>query len=95
MHFGNDNPCLYTSLLTFMHGFLSGQGEIVQHHRELQITLLVPSNFEEFVARRLGYKGLGMGWQSLIPQHAGGEQAAFDLFFELVAACERQHLPPA
>lgn len=95
MHFGNDNLCPYTSLLAFMHGFLSGQGEMVSHQRELQTTLLVPADFDRFVARHFGYKGWGMGWQDLIPRHTSGEQAAFDLFFELVAACERQYPPPA
>ncbi len=93
MYFGNDNPNLYTSLLVFMHGFLSGQGEIIQHHCELPVSFLVPSDFEQFVARHFHYKGLGMGWRDLIPRHADGEQAAFELFFELVTAYDRQHQP--
>ena len=73
MYWGNsDHP--FTSLIAFVSGVHVGGGP-----------QLVPGEFHQFVAQRLGGSWpSAKGWMSLIREHTASEREAFELFFQLL-----------
>ena len=54
---------------------------------------LVPHDFHRFVAEYYGeeHPAGGRGWSWFVREHASDDQAAFRLFFELLAEYDRRH----
>jgi hypothetical protein len=79
MYFGSsDYP--FTSLLAFMSGVRIGGGPT-----------LIPDDFDQFVAERLGERWpTGKSPSSFIREHTASEKEAFELFFQLLDEYENK-----
>jgi hypothetical protein len=83
--FWGDRRHLFTSLVAFMAGYGCGCGA------RPTIDELLPSDFHDFVAKRLSVPDPGTkGWSGLIAAHTRSEKEAFELFFRLRSEYERQ-----
>ena len=92
LYLGADNDS-FTALCGFIGGYQSGFWAGSEPHASTAAdACLVPSEFHRFVTERYGreYPDGGKGWQSFVREHADSEQAAFRLFFELLAEFDRQ-----
>lgn len=92
MYLGPDNDS-FTALCGFLSGYQSGYWA----GAKLQVATpadacLVPHDFHRFVTEHYGreYPYGGHGWQHFVREHTDSEQAAFRLFFELLAEYDRQ-----
>ena len=93
LRLGADNEC-FTALCGFITGyevgFHAGLGAQTSGAADAR---LVPAGFGRFVTEYYGrkYPDGGRGWQNFVREHADNEQAAFRLFFKLLAEYELRH----
>lgn len=95
LYLGADDSS-FTALCGFIVGYQSGfRAASSQPHAPAVSAdaCLVPEHFHRFVTEHYGrsFPDGGRGWQHFVREHADGERAAFGLFFELLAAYDRQH----
>jgi len=96
LYLGADNDS-FTALCGFITGYQCGfwQGSSKPPSPSIPVeACLLPSDFPRFVTEHYGRKfpAGGRGWQWFVREHADSEQAAFRLFFELLAAYDRSQL---
>src|SRR5690349_9486398 len=94
MYLGPNNTSL-TALGTFLTGYQCGYWEGSPKKppaRPPSDACLIPFGFGRFVAEHYGHKGPNddCRWEHFVHEHADSDQAAFRLFFELLAEYDRR-----
>ena len=91
----NDNFTAFCGFITgYQCGFAAGSPK--PHAPSVAAdACLVPFDFTRFVTEHYGrrFPDGGRGWAHFVREHADSEQAAFRLFFELLAEYDRRQQP--